>query len=252
MSFLSHKGDIMTAQKYIVLVKVENANREDVECYEGVKFYDTKNFIETSKLDAVVMPISDFTNKLNDQEINLENYWMTSILLEHQSRCIYCDSNEQIEDFHFACEICGDGMCDDCYDSMTEHDGHYHLPLENCDSEMEIKLITKACGNDNPAYICEACMTKVMTDGEIAYIKEDLKNLVGTRWKDREHLQKHLQDTYELSTSLNDIDESGLVADYAFIMGIFEHYGYMDIYYLKIPFGDDETIYITEVLVSAE
>lgn len=167
------------------------------------------------------------------------------------SKCIYCDPHKECEEVHFMCEICGDGMCDDCYDAMKEHDGHYHLPLENCDSEMGIKLIIKACGNDDPAYICESCMTETMTNGKIAYIREDLEKLVGTRWKDKKHLQEHLQNTYELSTSLNDVDESGLVNDYTLIMSIFKEYGYMDIYYLRIPYGE-KSIYVTEVSVSAE
>lgn len=80
------------------------------------------------------------------------------------AECIYCDPRKKCskDELHFACEICGNGMCDDCYDSMVEHDGHYHLPLENCDDEREIELITKACGNDDPDYICEECMNRVL------------------------------------------------------------------------------------------
>ena len=50
---------------------------------------------------------------------------------------------------------------------------------------------------------------------------------------------------------VNEVDESGLVADYAFIAPIFEHRGYIDIYYLKVPYGD-KPIYVTEVSVSDE
>ena len=90
-----------------------------------------------------------------------------------------------------------------------------------------------------------------MKEEKINHIQESSERLVGTRWRNKEQLQEHLRSTYELSTVLDDIDESGLVNDYAFIMGIFEDYGYMDIYYLKIPFGE-KSIYITEVNISKE
>jgi len=167
------------------------------------------------------------------------------------SKCIYCNTTKKREELHFSCDICGDGMCDDCYDKGTEHDCHIYNPLDDCDSEFEVKIISNKCGNDHPAYICEACMHEIMTKEKIIYIKEDLKKLVGTRWKDKKHLQEYLQNSYELNSVLSDVDESGLVSDYAFIMGIFENYGYMDIYYLKIPHGET-SIYITEVNVSEE
>lgn len=166
-------------------------------------------------------------------------------------KCIYCEDSKQTKDLHFACEICGNGMCDECYDQMTEHDGHYNLPLENCDSDLEIKLIAEACGNDNPDYICESCMTKVMTNGKIAFIKKDLEKLVGTRWECREDLEKHLNKIYEIDSKLNKVDKSELLNDYAFTMSIFKNWGTMDIYYLEIPYGED-TIYITEVNVSKD
>jgi hypothetical protein len=83
------------------------------------------------------------------------------------AECIYCEPHKKCSNdkLHFVCEVCGNGMCDECYDSMAEHDGHYHLPLENCDSDREIELISKACGNDSPDYICETCMNKVLAGG---------------------------------------------------------------------------------------
>jgi hypothetical protein len=318
MSFLSHKGDIMTAQKYIVLVEVENANREDVECYEDVKFYDIKNFIETSKLDAVVMPISEFTSMFNNQEINPEEYWIASIFLENENTiskfklsntgdknyyvqeykagefgiyenerliadcfesvehaqewyvkeamvdagvsCAYCE--EKNESTHFICEACGVGMCEDCYSSEKEHCIHYHMPLESC-KEIHTDLIKKICKSDNPQYICEKCMTKALSlepedfaqDRKIGYVAFAIQKLIGTRWKSKKHLENYLDETFQIDTNLSDVDESGLVGDYAFLGSIFQNYGYMDIYYLKIPFdksGSNNTIYITEIAVSAE
>ena len=53
------------------------------------------------------------------------------------------------------------------------------------------------------------------------------------------------------TVELNNIDEGGLSSDYAFICGIFENYGYIDIYYL-IPPIDSEVLLITGVTVSDE
>ena len=74
--------------------------------------------------------------------------------------CIYCDDNNLST--HFLCEVCGVGMCDECYDSLIEHDLHYHRILENCDSSREIELITKSCNCIEPEYICEICVYKIL------------------------------------------------------------------------------------------
>ena len=73
--------------------------------------------------------------------------------------------------------------------------------------------------------------------------------IVGTRWT-RDNLEELLQNNGATGT-LDDVDESGLTRDYAFIMGVFEHYGYIDINYLNIPYGDED-IYITEMTVEEE
>jgi hypothetical protein len=93
---------------------------------------------------------------------------------------------------------------------------------------------------------------KVMTDGKINFIKKDIESLVGTRWKNKKHLWEYLKNKYELEgEKLQKIEKSGLISDYAFVCGIFKEYGYIDIYYLKIPYGE-EKIYITEVSVSED
>lgn len=85
-------------------------------------------------------------------------------------------------------------------------------------------------------------------------IKQYMETLVGSRWS-VESLSKHLSDKFGLDVELNDIDEEGLLHDYALLWGIFEEWGYVDIYYLKMPYdktGTGDTIYITEVSVSKE
>ena len=99
---------------------------------------------------------------VNDLKMVVYNDYENSDYAE----CIYCEPHKATlkEDLHFMCEICGNGMCDDCYEGMVEHINHYHLPLENCDDEREIELIAKACGgNDNPDYICEDCMNRILS-----------------------------------------------------------------------------------------
>jgi len=82
--------------------------------------------------------------------------------IKRNERCIYCEGSKQTKDLHFACEICGAGMCDDCYDRMVEHDAHYHEILENCDDEREIRLILEANNGNDPAYICESCVNIIL------------------------------------------------------------------------------------------
>lgn len=91
---------------------------------------------------------------------------------------------------------------------------------------------------------------KIFEEGQFL-MRLDTKcgRLVGTRWT-RDGLELHLQGLGAKGT-LDDIDETGLFNDYAFIMGVFENYGYIDINYLKIPYGDED-IYITEMTVEEE
>jgi Rad3-related DNA helicase len=92
--------------------------------------------------------------------------------------------------------------------------------------------------------------TKSRELNKIEKIKAYAPTLLHTRWT-KEELQLHLQEKFGLTSELENIDESGLVADYAFLMSIYEDYGYIDIYYLISPLGEDD-IYITEISVSDE
>jgi len=82
-------------------------------------------------------------------------------------------------------------------------------------------------------------------------IKENLeKELLWSRFESKEALEKVLK-KYGIK-ELNEVDESGLVADYAFIGAVDEEgYGYVDIYYLKIPYGENR-LFITGVEVNEE
>ncbi|WP_418181305.1 hypothetical protein ACNSOL_12420 (plasmid) [Aliarcobacter lanthieri] len=78
--------------------------------------------------------------------------------------CLYCENKKENE--HFICDLCGNGMCEDCYDSDVEHDLHYNQILDLCDDEKHFELITKACNGIEPAYLCESCLNKTLKQGE--------------------------------------------------------------------------------------
>jgi len=243
--------------------------------------------------------------------------------------CIYCKENPSS---HFLCDSCGAGMCDECYDAETEHTEHYNKPLEECE-DIYIDAIKKVCNNEDPDYICEACMKKALSlkpqdfadeankilegtslkaviietselygeddevneddsffmqpmyegyiedsdeeeingtragrycslvdvsnelesfakDAKFYHIQNTIQEIVGERFEDKTDLELYLQKKYDIE-GIADVDESGLVKDYAFVGLIFEDIGYIDIYYLKIPYGN-ETIYITEISATYE
>lgn len=74
------------------------------------------------------------------------------------TNCIYCEDNKPSN--HFLCDVCGVGMCDDCYDEDKEHTGHYHEICESADDK-EYELIIKKVGYE-PAYLCEKCLSKII------------------------------------------------------------------------------------------
>ncbi|WP_152184428.1 hypothetical protein [Sulfurimonas indica] len=141
---------------------------------------------------------------------------------------------------------------------VDEYDPYYMQPmyegyLEDITNEEEIDNARtgRYCSLESVSKELEG----FAQDRKIGFIANESKKLTGTRWKDKESLENHLKELFKIDPILDDVDESGLVSDYAFIGSIFQDYGYLDIYYLKIPFnkaGREETIYITEVNVSFE
>lgn len=76
------------------------------------------------------------------------------------STCVYCDDNNTAE--HFCCEICGDGMCEDCYNADIEHDKHYNMPCEVAENDLQANKIIKACGGREPDYLCQNCLDNIL------------------------------------------------------------------------------------------
>ena len=61
------------------------------------------------------------------------------------------------------------------------------------------------------------------------YIEQNIADtILHKRWN-RESLNDHLKDIYDIGP-VEDIDESGCVVDYAFIVPIYPDWGYIDIY----------------------
>lgn len=94
------------------------------------------------------------------EDIGYENIVVTDSLEElgHKPKCLYCNSGN--EPTHFICESCGDGMCDECFDSPKEHDSHYQNPAENAEDKKTALVLEDAFGD---GYGCEACVNKVLT-----------------------------------------------------------------------------------------
>ena len=92
-------------------------------------------------------------------------------------------------------------------------------------------------------------------DKKIAQIAIDMEEYVGSRWS-KEGLEFALQSRFNLpNLTLVDAEESSLTSDYAFIAGIYKYIGYINIYYLKVPYDinkEGKGIYITEVNVMEE
>jgi hypothetical protein len=67
---------------------------------------------------------------------------------ERYKPCAYCNHDDIKHSNHFQCDMCDKGMCDDCYDNLTEHDGHYHRPYESDEWSDERQ----------PEYVCDECI----------------------------------------------------------------------------------------------
>jgi hypothetical protein len=77
------------------------------------------------------------------------------------SRCLYCKTDKlfTIEELHFSCGVCWNGMCDDCYNEEKDHTCHYHMISEIWDDDLLEKIKEELW--DIPDYICEECVSKI-------------------------------------------------------------------------------------------
>jgi len=74
------------------------------------------------------------------------------------AKCLYC--NRGLPPEHFICEVCGDGMCEACYNEGKEHDEHIQDPAEldwECIEFAEIlEMVFKG------GYGCYCCVNKAV------------------------------------------------------------------------------------------
>ena len=87
---------------------------------------------------------------------NLKTVTIHEMNGDTKAKCLYCNSGA--EPTHFICEDCGDGMCEECYNTEAEHDSHYQDPAEAAETEEEYLLMEDVFGN---GYACERCVQKV-------------------------------------------------------------------------------------------
>jgi len=94
-----------------------------------------------------------------------------------------------------------------------------------------------------------------MADEKIIEIIKDINErsadiLVHKRFTKAE-LQETISKEFGFACTVGVIDDEGCSCDYQFVVGIGEDFGYIDIYYLKVPF-DEKDIYVTEVHASED
>ena len=111
--------------------------------YQIISNINIEHIIEA---DTEEQALEKHANEVELPKEYISNSWE---LEQINPLCIYCnncDNNNPSE--HFQCDHCGVGMCDDCYDDLTEHDGHYHRPYEDDNWDDERK----------PEYLCDCCV----------------------------------------------------------------------------------------------
>lgn len=92
--------------------------------------------------------------------------------------CIYCNNKESE---HFCCEICGVGMCEDCYNADIEHDKHYNMPCEVAENDLQANKIIKACGGREPDYLCQNCIDQILGSEMIEVKSSSFWKIIETR-----------------------------------------------------------------------
>jgi len=188
---------------------------------------DPQYICETCMKKALSLTPDDFAKEANKI---LEGLNLRAVIIETSE--LYGENNDEIKK--------GDPFY------MAEM---YEGYLEDIESEEEIENTRtgRYCSLESVSEELE----KFAQEEKLGFISKEIEKIVGTRWENRQQLKDYLSDEFKMDVLLSDVDESGLVCDYAFIGSLFQDYGYLDIYYLKIPHGK-KTIYITEVSTSNE
>lgn len=72
---------------YILLFSVDDFDRNYIEGFENAKFDDFSQMWETMRIDLteteqLIYTLTEFIDEANDQEIDLENYWITNVWIK--------------------------------------------------------------------------------------------------------------------------------------------------------------------------
>jgi len=71
-------------------------------------------------------------------------------------KCLFCDRG--LPATHFTCDVCGDGMCDLCYQEDRDHSEHIvYNPSEVCEDDRIRPIIAIKM----PGYGCYQCIEKI-------------------------------------------------------------------------------------------
>ena len=152
------------------------------------------------------------------------------------TNCIYCEENNSSE--HFCCEICGVGMCEDCYNADIEHDEHYNMPCEVAENELQANKIIKACGGNEPDYLCQKCLDQIL-DSEMIEVKSS------AFWKIIENRRYIGQDKTMWSSSWDLCNGSMIVASYGKEKYVLKEFELI----IKNKTSDDVSSFLIEALI---
>lgn len=65
---------------FIVLLPIEENNRSNAEHIENTTYQNIEEFVNNSKCKrSYVLALTNFMDECNNQDINLENYWISYI-----------------------------------------------------------------------------------------------------------------------------------------------------------------------------
>lgn len=84
-------------------------------------------------------------------------------------KCDYCENKiENNDDVHFACDCCGKGMCEECFDCVVEHDQAIYDYHEAEEDEQKYEAVAKHIGVDTKrsyiGYLRYDCLDRILKE----------------------------------------------------------------------------------------
>jgi hypothetical protein len=77
-----------------------------------------------------------------------------------KKKCLYCGKETDEKKIHFACPICGNGMCDQCFDNGVGTDLQY-FDIEEMGLDKKLYNQLMGLSHNNPLLICINCVSKL-------------------------------------------------------------------------------------------